>query len=63
MNDETLTDCRYCDGGQVTLYTQTYSETIDCPECNGTGLVTPAEARAQEQELEAARRARERMYD
>ncbi len=56
------TDCMYCVGGRVELWIGTDSETIDCPECQGTGLISPALRVAQEQELEAARQAREIAY-
>lgn len=35
-----MPDCLMCNGGQVDLHVSgVYVDTIDCPDCNGTGRV------------------------
>lgn len=49
-------ECSYCSGGTIDLYIAgEYQETIDCPDCKGTGYLNKADHEKAEDCLNAFR--------
>lgn len=47
-------ECFFCDGGHVDLFVSgEYQETMKCPDCNGTGIVSESEHLSMQDSVEA----------
>ncbi len=47
-------ECFFCDGGHVDLFVSgVYQETMECPHCNGTGMVSKSEHLSMQDSVEA----------